>query len=109
MTQSVQSERLDFSSARNLPPEQAAFFHLGESKLVAEGVAFFPALGNSTAFISDKGVLIVDTAQQRFTPAILSRLRANYTRAPDEAGIYINGQNDHVTRAEAIIAEAPNT
>jgi len=108
MTQSVQSERLDFSSARNLPPEQAAFFYLGEPKLVAEGVAFFPALGNSTAFILDPGVLIVDTAQQRFTPAILSGLRANYTEAPIEAIIYTHGHIDHVTGAEAIIAEAQN-
>jgi len=106
MSQQVQSERLDFSSARNLPPEQAAFFHLGRPQLVTERIAFFPALGNSTAFIGDHGVLIVDTAQQRFTPAILSGLRANYTQAPVEAIIYTHGHIDHVTGAEAILAEA---
>ena len=108
MTQSVPTERLDFSSARTLPPEQAAFFHLGDPKLVTEGVAFFSALGNSTAFIGEQGVLIVDTAQQRFTPAILSGLRANYTQAPVEAIVYTHGHIDHVTGADAIIAEARN-
>ena len=29
---------LDFASAQSLPPEQAAFFHLGPSATVAEGV-----------------------------------------------------------------------
>ena len=108
MTQSVPTERLDFGSARNLPPEQAAFFHLGDPRLVTDGVAFFPALGNSTAFIGEQGVLIVDTAQQRFTPAILSGLRANYTQAPVEAIVYTHGHIDHVTGADAIIAEAQN-
>jgi len=106
MTQPLQSERLDFSSARNLPPEQAAFFHLGQPQLVTEGVAFFPALGNSTAFIGDQGVLIVDTAQERFTPAILSGLRASYSQAPVKAIVYTHGHIDHVTGAETIIAEA---
>jgi len=106
MSQQLQSERLDFSSARNLPPEQAAFFHLGQPQLVTERIAFFPALGNSTAFIGDHSVLMVDTAQQRFTPAILSGLRANYSQAPVEAIIYTHGHIDHVTGAEAILAEA---
>ncbi len=106
MSRQLQSEQLDFTSARNLPPEQAAFFHLGQPQLVAEGIAFFPALGNSTAFIGDRSVLIVDTAQQRFTPAILSGLRANYSQAPVEAIVYTHGHIDHVTGAEAILAEA---
>jgi len=106
MSQQLQSQRLDFSSARNLPPEQAAFFHLGQPQLVAEGIAFFPALGNSTVFIGERGLLIVDTAQERFTPAILSGLRADYSQAPIEAIVYTHGHIDHVTGAEAIIAEA---
>ncbi len=106
MSQQLQSQRLDFSSARNLPPEQAAFFHLGEPQLVAEGIAFFPALGNSTAFIDEHCLLIVDTAQERFTPAMLSGLRADYSQAPIEAIVYTHGHIDHVTGAETIIAEA---
>ena len=106
--QQVQPERLDFSSARNLPPEQAAFFHLGQPQLVAEGIAFFPALGNSTAFIGEHGLLIVDTAQERFTPAIISGLRASFSQAPVEAIVYTHGHIDHVTGAESFIAEARN-
>ena len=105
-TDTPQRQPLDFASARNLPPEQAAFFHLGEPKLVTEAVAFFPALGNSSAFLGERGILIVDTAQERFTPAVLSGLRANYSEAPIEAIIYTHGHVDHVTGAEAIIAEA---
>jgi hypothetical protein len=75
-TDTPQRQPLDFASARSLPPEQAAFFHLGEPNLVTEGVAFFPALGNSSAFLGERGILIVDTAQERFTPAVLSGLRA---------------------------------
>ena len=104
-TDTPQRQPLDFASARSLPPEQAAFFHLGEPKLVTEGVAFFPALGNSSAFLGERGILIVDTAQERFTPAVLAGLRANYSEAPIEAIIYTHGHIDHVTGAEAIIAE----
>jgi alkyl sulfatase BDS1-like metallo-beta-lactamase superfamily hydrolase len=106
MSQQAQAQRLDFTSARNLPPEQAAFFHLGQPKLVAEGIAFFPALGNSTAFIGENGVLIVDTAQERFTQAIVSGLRANFSQAPVEAIVYTHGHIDHVTGAETFITEA---
>lgn len=106
MSQQVQPETLDFSSARNLPPEQAAFFHLGQPELVSERIAFFPALGNSIAFLGDTGILIVDAAQQRFTPAILSGLRGTYSQAPVEAIVYTHGHIDHVTGAEAIIGEA---
>jgi alkyl sulfatase BDS1-like metallo-beta-lactamase superfamily hydrolase len=99
-------EPLDFASARSLPPEQAAFFHLGEPKPVTEGVAFFPALGNSSAFLGESGILIVDTAQERFTPNVLSALRGNYSKAPIKAIVYTHGHIDHVTGAEAIIAES---
>ena len=105
-TNASQRQPLDFASARNLPPEQAAFFHLGEPKLITDGVAFFPALGNSSVFLGERGILVVDTAQERFTPAILSGLRANYSQAPIESIIYTHGHVDHVTGAEAIIAEA---
>jgi alkyl sulfatase BDS1-like metallo-beta-lactamase superfamily hydrolase len=106
MSQQVQTDRLDFTSARNLPPEQAAFFHLGQAQLIADGIAFFPALGNSTAFIGENGVLIVDTAQERFTAAIISGLRANYSQAPVEAIVYTHGHIDHVTGAQSFLDEA---
>jgi alkyl sulfatase BDS1-like metallo-beta-lactamase superfamily hydrolase len=105
-TDTPQRQPLDFASARNLPPEQAAFFHLGEPKLVAEGVAFFPALGNSSAFLEGRGILIVDTAQERFTQSVLSALRSTYSQAPIEAIVYTHGHIDHVTGADAMIVEA---
>ncbi|HEV8573828.1 MAG TPA: MBL fold metallo-hydrolase, partial [Dehalococcoidia bacterium] len=105
-TDTPRRQPLDFASARNLPPDQAAFFHLGEPKLVTDGVAFFPALGNSSAFLGEGGILIVDTAQERFTPNVISTLRANYSQAPIEAIVYTHGHIDHVTGADAMIAEA---
>jgi len=42
-----------------LPPEQAAFFHLGPSQQVVEGVVFLSAMGNVSAFVCDDRVLLV--------------------------------------------------
>lgn len=61
------AQNLDFVAARDLPEEQAAFFHLGPSRIVTEGVAFLPALGNVSAFDCGDGVVVVDTAQQMGT------------------------------------------
>jgi alkyl sulfatase BDS1-like metallo-beta-lactamase superfamily hydrolase len=105
-TDTPQRPQLDFASARNLQPEEAAFFHLGEPSRISEDVAFFPALGNSTAFLGERGILIVDTAQQRFTPTVLTGLRANFSQVPIEAVVYTHGHVDHVTGAQAIIDEA---
>jgi alkyl sulfatase BDS1-like metallo-beta-lactamase superfamily hydrolase len=106
MTTDTPRQQLDFASARGLPPEQAAFFHLGEPRLVTEGVVFFPALGNSIALVGEQGTLMVDTAQERFTPAVLRGLRANFSQAPVQAVVYTHGHIDHVTGAAAIVREA---
>lgn len=102
----AQSQELDFATARGMPEEQAAFFNLGPAKQITDGVAFFPALGNVSAFIGETGILLVDTAQERFTPGILQNLRENYSKAPVEAVVYTHGHIDHVTGAERIIADA---
>jgi alkyl sulfatase BDS1-like metallo-beta-lactamase superfamily hydrolase len=99
-------DKLTFGSARGLPEEEAAFFHLGPSKFVADGTAFFPALANVSAFVCDGRILLVDTSVQRFTPQILTDLRKNYSQAPVEVVIYTHGHVDHVTGAEAIIAHS---
>jgi alkyl sulfatase BDS1-like metallo-beta-lactamase superfamily hydrolase len=106
MTTEAQNQQLDFASARGLPPEQAAFFSLGASKQVADGVAFLPALGNVSAFLGEKGILLVDTATHIFSGRVLEDLRKNYSQAPVEAIIYTHGHVDHTTGAETIIAAA---
>jgi alkyl sulfatase BDS1-like metallo-beta-lactamase superfamily hydrolase len=106
MTDTQKQQQLDFGSARGLPEETAAFFSLGPSKQITENVSFFPALGNVSAFTGDDGILLVDTAQERFTPTMLTDLRDNYSKAPVEAVVYTHGHVDHVTGAERIIAEA---
>ncbi|HVP05606.1 MAG TPA: alkyl sulfatase dimerization domain-containing protein [Dehalococcoidia bacterium] len=105
MTQQEQ-RLLDLASARDLPPEQAAFFHMGPSKRIADGVVFLSSFANVAAFTGESGVLLVDTGQERFTPRVLQDLRANYSQAPVEAVVYTHGHIDHVTGAEGIIAEA---
>jgi|FLYL01.1.fsa_nt_gi alkyl sulfatase BDS1-like metallo-beta-lactamase superfamily hydrolase len=106
MTEAQQPAPLSFSDARGLPPEQAAFFHLGPSREVAPGTYFLSAMGNVAAFDCDGAVLMVDTSQQRFTPAVLEDLRKNYTQAPIEAVVYTHGHIDHVTGAQAVLDEA---
>jgi alkyl sulfatase BDS1-like metallo-beta-lactamase superfamily hydrolase len=100
------TQQLDFVSARSLTPEQAAFFHLGPSQLVADGIVFLSSLSNVAAFIGDSGILLVDTAIQRSAPSVLADLRQNHSQAPVEAIVYTHGHVDHVTGAETIIEDA---
>jgi len=94
---------LDFASAQSLPPEQAAFFHLGPSATVAEGVVFLSAMANVSVFICEGGILLVDTAITQQAPRVVEDLRKNYSQAPVEAIVYTHGHIDHVTGAQAII------
>ena len=106
MTQQRQPTQLDIASARGLPEEQAAFFHLGPSKRVTDRVVFLSSFANVAAFTGDTGILLVDTGQERFTHRVLDDLRANYSQAPIEGVVYTHGHIDHVTGSEQIIAEA---
>jgi alkyl sulfatase BDS1-like metallo-beta-lactamase superfamily hydrolase len=99
----AESTNIDFANARGLPEESAAFFHLGPSKVVAEGVAFLPALGNVTAFDCGTGVVMVDTAQQMATPRILDEIRETYWQAPIDTVVYTHGHVDHATGGAAIL------
>jgi alkyl sulfatase BDS1-like metallo-beta-lactamase superfamily hydrolase len=99
-------QTLDFAAARGLPDEQAAFFHLGPSKQISEGVVFLSAMGNVSAFVCDDRIFLVDTAQQRFTPNVLQDLRNTYSRAPIDTVVYTHGHVDHATGGEAIIRHA---
>jgi len=104
MTDSIRT--LDFAAARGLPEQQAAFFHLGPSKLVTEDVIFIPALGNVSTFVCGGRALLVDTAQYRATPGVLQGLRNSYSQAPIDAVVYTHGHIDHATGGEAIIAHS---
>jgi len=106
MSDTTESRPLTFADARGLPPEQAAFFHLGPSQVVAENTVFLSAMANVVAFLCDDRLLLVDTSVNRFTPAVLKDLRENYFKAPVEAVVYTHGHVDHVSGAEAIIEEA---
>ena len=106
MTDATENRQLDLRSAQGLPEEQAAFFHLGASKQVAEGVVFLSSFANVAAFVNDGRVLLVDTSVERFTQRMLGDLRSNYSEGPVEAVVYTHGHIDHVTGAEEIIADA---
>src|SRR2546422_5497297 len=106
MVQQAEDQRLDFVPARGIPPEQAAFFFLGPSRTVTEGVVFLSGMANVAAFTGDRGIPLVDTALERFTPNVLKDLRENYSQAPVEAVVYTHGHIDHVPGAETIIAGA---
>ncbi len=105
MTQ-PQNVLLNIAAARGLPPEEAAFFYLGPSKPITDGVVFLSSFANVVAFTGEAGILLVDTSTERFTPRVLEDLRENYSKAPVEAIVYTHGHVDHVTGADKIIEEA---
>ena len=108
MSDEVNEEKrpLDYESARGLPPEEAAFFYRGRPQVVAEGVVFFPTQGNSTAFLCDDRVFLVDTTPQWYAARTVEELRKNHSQAPVEAIVYTHGHIDHVTGAETFISDA---
>ena len=101
-----QQPQLDYSAAKDLPLEQAAFFYRGPSRAVTDGVVFFPTQGNCTAFVCADRVFLVDTTPQWYVQRTLEDLRANYSEAPVDTIVYTHGHIDHVTGAEAVRAEA---
>ena len=108
MSDEVNEEKrpLDYESARGLPPEEAAFFYRGRPQVVTEGVVFFPTQGNSTAFLCDDRVFLVDTTPQWYAARTVDELRKNHSQAPVEAIVYTHGHIDHVTGAETFISDA---
>ncbi len=97
---------MNFRSSRELAPEDAAFFFMGPSHVVTDGVVFLPGMANVTAFECAERLFLVDTAVSQFAPRMLGDLRSNYSQAPVEAVVYTHGHIDHCTGAGAIIAEA---
>jgi glyoxylase-like metal-dependent hydrolase (beta-lactamase superfamily II) len=102
------AQQLDYESARGLEQERAAFYYRGKSQVVTDGVIFSPNQGNSTAFICDDRVFLVDTNPGWFAGRTIETLRRDHTKAPVEAMVYTHGHIDHTTGAEAWIADAKN-
>ena len=105
-TKAEEKVQLDYQTVRGMPPEEAAFYYRGPSEQVAEGVVFFPTQGNSTAFVCEKGIFLVDTSPAWFAQRFVDDLRANYSEAPVETIVYTHGHIDHTTGAPTYIADA---
>ncbi len=97
---------LSFASAQGLPKEQAAFFYLGPSQVVTEGVIFFPYPGNAAVFVCDQRLFVVDTAAHWFTARLLEDLRQNHSGAPVDTIVYTHGHIDHAFGTTAFLDDA---
>ena len=97
---------LDYEAARGMEKEQAAFYYRGAAEEVAEGVIFTPRQGNSTAFVCEDGIFMVDTSPQWYVQGTIEGIRTNHSKAPVDTIVYTHGHIDHVTGAEAFIEEA---
>lgn len=109
MKEQISPERpevLDFRSAAGLPPEEAAFYYLGPSEVVTEGVIFFSSQSNCTAFLRGDRILLVDTSGFWLAPTTLNDLRSNYSQAPVDTIVYTQGHIDHCTGAKAFLEDA---
>jgi len=104
-----QKEQLDYETARGLDREEAAFYYRGPAEEVTEGVIFAPRQGNSTAFVCDDAVMLVDTSAQWYVPRAMEDLRRDYSKAPVDTIVYTHGHIDHVSGGQAWIDEAAAT
>jgi len=98
--------QLDYETARGRDQEGAAFYYRGKSQVVTDGVIFSPNQGNSTAFICDDRIVLVDTNPGWFAGRTIETLRNEHSAAPVEAIVYTHGHIDHTTGAEAWIGDA---
>ncbi len=96
----------DFNTARDMPPEEAAFFYMGPSEAVIDGVFFFPYLGNMAAFDCAGRLLLVDTAPRWHTPRVLEELRGKFSAAPVDTIVYTHGHVDHAFGTSTFLQEA---
>ncbi len=72
---------------------------------VAPGVIYFPYFGNVTAFLTADGILVVDTSLATNGAGIVRELRRR-TDLPVRTIVYTHGHIDHVTGADAFLADA---
>jgi glyoxylase-like metal-dependent hydrolase (beta-lactamase superfamily II) len=72
---------------------------------VAPGTIFFPYFGNVIAFLTDDGILLVDTSLGGNGVEIVQELRKR-TDLPIRSIIYTHGHIDHVTGVDAFLSDA---
>ena len=73
---------------------QRGFFGGGEPKEVAPNTFHVPTMANSTAFVTDDGILLVDCGVVQVGPHIHGAVRG-YTKAPLHSVVYTHGHVDH--------------
>jgi alkyl sulfatase BDS1-like metallo-beta-lactamase superfamily hydrolase len=73
---------------------QRGFFGGGEPKEVAPNTFHVPTMANSTAFVTDEGILLVDCGVVQVGPHIHGAVRG-YTKAPLHSVVYTHGHVDH--------------
>jgi alkyl sulfatase BDS1-like metallo-beta-lactamase superfamily hydrolase len=73
---------------------QRGFFGGGEPKEMAPRTFHVPTMANSTAFVTDEGIVLVDCGVVQVGPHIHSKVR-DYTKAPLNTVIYTHGHVDH--------------
>lgn len=73
---------------------QRGFFGGGEPKEVAPNTFHVPTMANSTSFVTDDGILLVDCGVVQVGPHIHDAVRG-YTKAPLHSVVYTHGHVDH--------------
>ena len=73
---------------------QRGFFGGGEPKEVAPNTFHVPTMANSTALVTDDGILLVDCGVVQVGPHIHGAVRG-YTKAPLHSVVYTHGHVDH--------------
>ncbi len=73
---------------------QRGFFGGGEPKEVAPNTFHVPTMANSTAFVTNDGIVLVDCGVVQVGPHIHDAVRG-YTKAPLHSVVYTHGHVDH--------------
>jgi glyoxylase-like metal-dependent hydrolase (beta-lactamase superfamily II) len=74
--------------------QQRGFFGGGEPKEMASRTFHVPTMANSTAFVTDDGIVLVDCGVVQVGPHIHSHVR-EYTDEPLHTVVYTHGHVDH--------------
>src|SRR5687768_1048609 len=83
---------------------QRGFFGGGEPKEMAPRTFHVPTMANSTALVTDEGIVLVDCGVVQVGPHIHQHVR-QYTDAPLHTVVYTHGHVDHCMGLEPWLAE----